>query len=166
MTGPQSVTTSEHPPGPDQRRRAVHRSLLLRGLAVVVLIVFVLAVGDYRRKHNGIDQAERYAAALRNRIGDSESLPLNLAPDSFEELRPSGVSLDALSREEVQILRDRSDRILIAWSVRLLQVLNRNGRAVIYFDQGRITPQWVSEKEFQVRKAAQRAMLNASRDLP
>ena len=154
-----SVESGDRPASADARRRSVHRSLALRAVAVLVLLVFIVGLGDFRRKRNALSQAERYADALRKRVGDSGIIPLNLDPEAFDELPQRSIRMEALTREDVRKLRERDGAFLIAWTVPIVQVLGRNGRAVVILDGGRHEVAWLTLDEFDVRRAEQRARL-------
>jgi hypothetical protein len=155
---PTTVTFTDSPAA---RRSAVRRSLWWRAITVVVLVVFVCFVGDYRRRHIAMSQMERYASALGAQIGTSGVVPLNVNPDDLLGADDQPIDMETLSRDQVRCLRAKNQPILIAWSVCLTQVLGRNGRATVSYESGQAVPAWVTEDRFIERRKEQAALLEA-----
>lgn len=141
------------------RRHSLRRSLGWRVLAALVLISFVCFLGDMRRRHTALTQMERYAAALSERTGDSGLIPLNLDPADILGDTHRPIDMETLTRSQAACIRGGGDPILLAWSVPLVQVLGRNGRAVVTFQGGKVEAAWITESQFAEWRSAQQARL-------
>lgn len=145
----------------ERRRTAIRRSIAVRIIAALILIAFVCFVGDLRRRHNGTSQMKRYAAALNVAIGDSGVIPRNLDPSQWLAEDDQPINMTTLTREQVACLRDREASLMIAWTVRLIQVLGVNGRAIVNYQNGRVEPKWVTESTFEALRRDQALALSS-----
>lgn len=153
-------TTPGPSASPTTRRTGLHRSLWLRVLTTVLLVAFVCLIGDVRRKRTATAQMDRYAQALNKQIGDSGVLPMNLDPTDVTEAAHQTIDMETLSRSDVRCLRNRHEPILVAWTVRLVQVVGVNARAVVLFEKGLARASWMSLADFDRVWAHQQAVLH------
>jgi len=151
--------TANQASSPARRRSAIRRSIGVRILAAIVVVAFVCYVGDMRRRGNAMAQMQRYAETLNVAIGESGVVPLNL--DGAEWLGADNIPIDmtTLSRTEIGCLRGQDSPMMIAWTVRLVQVLGVNGRAIVSYGGGRVEPSWVGESQFEALTASQHDLL-------
>ena len=147
--------TAKEPHTSAIRRSAIRRSIGLRIVAAIVVIAFVCFVGDVRRKRIAVDQMDRYAAALNATIGESGVIPLNLSPQQLLDTDHVPIDMTTLTRTQVACLRDRDQAFMCAWTVRLIQVLGLNGRAIVTYQNGHAAQEWITESAFASRYAAQ-----------
>lgn len=141
--------------GPTPRRAPVRRSIILLAVATVALAVFILALGDWRRRHMALDEARWYASELSNRVGEGLALPLNLEIEVPPELRPTLRKFDWLTREEAHRLRAKDGRFIVAQTGEVRQVLGSNGRAVVFFQGDGFECEWLTLAEFDALYATQ-----------
>lgn len=134
-----------HPP---KNRPSPLRSGILLGLALSGLMVFILALGDARRERYAVEQARWHAVQYQSRVGESGVLPLNLEPAPAPSGAAPMISLVWPDLQTASSLREKKERILVAWTVVVSQTIRRDGRAVIVFDQGRFDARWMTEAEF------------------
>ena len=139
---------------PAQRRAPVRRTVTWLIVATVALAIFILVLGDVRRKRNALSQAAWYARELSNRLGESRTLPLNLDIDVALAHEAKLQAFEWLTREEARRLRGEQRRIIVAWTREIRQILASNGRAVVFFQSGTFQPEWVTLAEFERFRAA------------
>ena len=137
------------------RRNAIRRSIGFRIIAASIVIAFVCFVGDVRRKRIAVNQMDRYATALNATIGETGVIPLNLEPKQLLDSDHVPIDMTTLTRSQVACLRERDSLFIPAWTVRLIQVLGRNGRAIVTYQEGRAVQEWITESTFATRYAAQ-----------
>ena len=73
---------------PPRRRPPVRRSMVFLAIATIALVVFILILGDARRKRTALSRAAWYADTLSKQLGEGGTLPLNLELDVPPEQRP------------------------------------------------------------------------------
>jgi hypothetical protein len=139
---------------PARRRRSILRSAAVLAVATIILLVFILALGDIRRRNRAIDQARWHVGVLEERAGGTGVLPLNLEPAASPGRSRS--MFEWLNRDDARHLRASDRRVIAAYTVRPLQLLLRDGRAVVFFAAGRFDVQWVPISQFDELLAAQR----------
>lgn len=152
-----------------RRRRSVLRSVLLLALCTIVLFVFILVQHDVRRRQRNMDDAFRCAGVLTGRIGEAGILPLNLEVASGGA--PPVSEFGYLLRRDAHILRASSRPIITAWTAPVSRVFAPDGRAVIFFTNGRFDVEWLTLAEFDRSYAAQqdeiqRLGTEANREVP
>jgi hypothetical protein len=126
-------------------------------VATLALVVFILGLGDWRRRNTAVSAVTEYARELSARLGDGRALPLNL--DVSPELQPRLRRLEWLTREEARRLRAEKTRLILAQTHEVRQYLGRNGRAVVFFDNGQFESTWVTTAEFDRLYTAQLRLL-------
>lgn len=145
-------TISHHPPA----RRSLGRSAAYLAMASLGLLLFILGLGDYRRQRNSLEQAKWHAAVYQRRLSDGSALPLNLEPEMPPEDAPPMIKWEFLDRDAARALRGGGEAIIAAHTAPVLQVLRRDGRAVVFFKDGRFEVRWVPLGLFETLSAAQR----------
>ncbi len=142
------------------------RSLLLLLVATSALLVFIVGVGDFRRKQNAIAQMEWHCGTYTSRMGDTGTLPLNFEPDIAVSRRLRMLKVFWLTREDARALRGISDKIIVAYTAPIPRALAANGRAVAYFKDGAFTAAWLEpdafDKHLKKQQDAIRALAAAS----
>jgi len=159
MDGPQLIN-SEVTPNPARPRKALIRSLVLLIFAVAALIVFVLFLGDMRRKHVAVSQAKGYAATLRVRQGDGKALPMNLESEWPADVKARSFTFECLSREDAWHLRQSDQQLIVAWTVPIRRVIAPDGRAAVLFHQSSLAWAWLTESEFDRLFSEQERLLD------
>lgn len=134
--------------------------MLVLAVATIVLVVFILLLGDARRRRAALFQAEWYAAALSSRYGESPTLPLNLDIEPAGRQQIGSRIFKRLTRLEARRLRHTDHAVMVVWTQPVRQVLARDGRAVIFFENGVFRFDWLSPAEFDEAHAAQQAELD------
>ncbi len=138
----------------DLRRRAVRRQLFLLLVGTVVLVAFIVVLGDMRRQRWAMDQSHWYAAQLMTRSGEFRVLPLNLfvnvVQDVPEELMAQAKPFSYLSREQARLLSKSSLHLLAAWSQPVHRVLATDGRAVVVYEDSSFRPVWMHLEDFDL----------------
>jgi len=158
-----------NPPAPVRAvasRQGSLRSVLLLVVAAGTLLVFIVGVGDFRRKHNALAQMEWHCGTYVSRMGDTGTLPLNLEPDIADVRKARMIKLHWISREEARALRSQPEPVIAAYTVPIPCVLTAKGRAVAYFDNGAFRVEWVGPDEFNRRLAKQRDMIDERTHAP
>ena len=129
-------------------------------VSTVALVVFILVLGDMRRKYTAVQLATWYADELTERLGGTQALPLNLKPDAAPEHARKVKKFDWwLPREDARLLRGRPGRILVARTHPVNRSLAPNGRAVVFFTSGTFHTDWLARTEFDDVDAAQQSAL-------
>lgn len=161
MTGIETVTGASANPVA-RRRDPLGRRLLWLALATVALVAFILMLGDSRRRGVALIRAAEYITQLQSRQGPGRSLPLNLAfePDVPATSRP--LRFTWLSRDEAATLRKVSDPVLVAQTAPIRCHLRRNGRAVVFFENGDFRAAWLTLPVYDRLLAEQNARLHAA----
>ncbi len=139
---------------PVRRRKSILRSVLVLAVATIILFVFILVQGDIRRRQRNVDQAFWHAGTLAERAGETGVLPLNLEPVPTPGRQPG--MFEWVDRDDARHLRNSDERVIAAYTVRPLQLLLRDGRAVIVFERGRFDVEWMTLSRFDELFAAQR----------
>ena len=129
-----------------RRRLSILRSVVLLIVATIALLVFILAQGDARRRQRAMEQARWHASTLAKRVGEAGALPLNLEPDPAPGRRLG--MFESLSRQEARSLRRSDMRVIVAQTTPVLRVFAPDGRAAIFFRQGRFDVQWLTVQQF------------------
>ena len=154
-------SASTTPTKPDDTRtplrpRSLLRSVLVVGLIAVALVVFTFLLGDVRRRHIVLAQAERYTDELQSRVFAPGLLPLNLEIEIPPHLRTRAYAAKFLSRQDAHTLRGTDRRIIAAYTVPIARTLAPDGRGVVFFEEGRFATDWLTLDEFD-RLAAEQA---------
>ena len=145
-----------------KRRKRIIRSAIRLTAASAFLIVFILFLGDLRRQERALNQCRWHASTLTSRLGPGNALPMNLEPIESPQREAGMLRLEWLDRDQVRTLRDLNVRRIVAQTASILQVVGRDGRGVIAFDDGQFEVNWMTLSEFD--KAV--AMQESSRSQP
>jgi hypothetical protein len=140
-----------------RRRPPVRRSMVLLAIATIALVVFILILGDARRKRTALSRAAWYADTLSMQLGEGGTLPLNLELDVPPEQRPELLRFQWLTREEVRRFRTSDKRVIVAHTRPIRQTLAPRGRAVVFFQAGTVDSGWLTLSEFDGLYTAQKA---------
>ncbi len=138
-----------------QRRQRIIRSAIRLTAASACLIVFILFLGDLRRQERALNQCHWHASTLTSRLGPGNALPMNLEPIESPQRETGMLRLEWLDRDQVRALRDLNTRRIVAQTVPILQVVGRDGRGVIVFDDGQFEVTWMTLSEFDKAVAMQ-----------
>ena len=131
------------------RRRSNLRSVVVLCLASLLLIAFILRLGDYRRKQNAMAVASRVAADFQKRVGSESGLPIHLDPVPIDLGIGPALLMHAITENDARTLRMSTKPIIAAHGDPIPGFLSRNGRAVVIFESGVFRPEWLSEIEFR-----------------
>ncbi len=132
------------------------RSLLLLLVAASALLVFIAGVGDFRRKQNAIAQMLFHCDTYAARMGDTNTLPLNLEPDVAVTRQDTMIRVFWITRKDARVLRGQTGKIIAAYSGPIPRALAANGRAVAYFENGAFDAEWLTLDEFARRREKQK----------
>ena len=141
------------------RRARLARSMLILALGSVLLIVFIVVAGDWRRKMRALDQCQWHAKTLASRMGPGGALPLNLEPTAAPGRQSPMFQLEWIDRKSTRLLRETDNRCLIAQTVPVPQWLGTAGRGVVFFEAGAVSAEWLTLAEFDKAAAAQASEL-------
>lgn len=144
---------------PLDRRRRIARSILLLSLGSVLLIVFIIGVGDWRRQMRALDQCEWHASNLAARMGPGGALPMNLEPSPAPGRQSPMFQLEWTDRKSTRLLRETNDRYIVAQTVPVPQWLGTEGRAVVFYQAGELSVEWLTLTEFDKAVAARASEL-------
>ena len=139
------------------RRRSTFRSLLLLAVASATLIVFILAIGDLRRKQNLLAQGQETVVELQGRVSSDGLLPSNLEPSSRTFSGGAVLSFNWLEPDKARALRASDRAVVAAYSNPILIALYWDGRVVVIFERGRFRTEWIANNEFDALLQAQEA---------
>ncbi len=146
-----------------RRRRAVRRQIILLLVGTVILVTFIMVLGDMRRQRWSMEQSRWYAAQLMKRSGEFRVLPLNLFVDVMQDvpdrLKAQARPFSYLTREQARLLSKSSNRLLVAWSKPVHRVLAKDGRAVVLYEEGSFQPVWIHLADFDLFFARQQQEL-------
>ena len=90
------------------------------------------------------------------RMADTDQLPLNLEPDVSLERQSRMIKVHWISRNDARTLRSGTGRIITTYSTRMPQVLARDGRAVVVFEDGKFNVEGLNLASFDEALAAQK----------
>jgi len=138
-----------------RRRPQIVLLVVLLLVAAATLLVFIGLLGDFRRQGNALTQAKQQAAVYAGRSAGTGILPLNLEPEVGTESGAETISVEWLSAEEARLLRKSGSRVIVARTAPVVRALGRDGRAVVFFKDGRFDVEWVTLAEFEALRAAQ-----------
>lgn len=124
-------------------------------LAIILVVVFIIVMGDLRRHNVPMMQAERFAEQLRQQQGETKTLPLNIRFELPPDLKTAFFSFTCLDRSEARVLRDLPGTVIMAYTRHVTRLLLSDGRAVLLFDNGNIEARWLSGREFDEIMEAQ-----------
>lgn len=131
------------------RKRPVSVQLGVLVFATLGLILFILVMGDVRRKSAALTRGQAYADELSARIGANGVLPLELSPRVFADELSRTYRFEALGRDAAFRLRSAAAPVLAAWTAPIRQDVLSQSRAIVVFENGRFLARWVDEKTFQ-----------------
>ncbi len=153
---PRATTEKPRPP--------VRRSVAVLVVATLALVVFILVLGDIRRKNTPLAQAQWYASQLTDRLGSARALPLNLDVDVSPAHEPKLRRFNRLTPERARTLRQAGRRVVAAYTNPINRVLAPDGRAVVFFEAGSFSAEWLSLAEADVVLAAQQSLIQSLSD--
>lgn len=159
---PQSVLPDRPHLGADlvgRRRRSLLTNLVVLAVAAAALLCFIAVVADVRRAGNAMRQATIQAEHFTLIMQGTGALPLNLEAYVPEGGDPRLVAFDWISTGDALKLRGTPEPVLAAWSPPVFQLFGPEGRAVVIFEAGEFTGQWMRNDEFLARRAAQEERL-------
>lgn len=144
---------------PSTPRKPLIRSVLLLGLGVILVFSFILWQGDLRRRRFAMVQIREHGDYLVSKVGPAQLLPLNLAAKDNSNMTHHHFKIDTPTRSQARQLRERPGPILAAYTYPVRQSLRSYGRAVVFFEDGRFQPDWLTLEEFEKVKAKQQAKI-------
>lgn len=140
---------------PSRPRTPILRTMIVLAVGTIVLFVLLLAGRDVRWRQRAVSHAEWHAATLAKRVGKTGALPRNLEPLSVPAGSPRTVDLEWLPRDQAHRLRGVGHRLVVAQTAAPPQLLAPDGRAVIFFENGRFEVEWLTLARFDELRAAQ-----------
>ncbi len=155
MDSPATFGADSAAPGPARSRTPIYRSAIALAICTIALLALILVQGDSRRRQRAIEQLSRQAATLVERAGESGVLPLNLEPYTDPGQQSKTIRVKWLTRQDARLLRKSAGRKIVVRTLPVRQVLGRQGRAVIFFETGRVDVEWVTLSKFNEQYAAQ-----------
>lgn len=141
-------------PAGTRTRKSPLQSTAVLLIAFLGLVAFILGLGDFRRQRYAVEQARWHAANYQRRTGEGGLLPLNLEPETPPGGANQMIALEWLDRQAATAARQRRGRVIVAQTVPITQVLRRDGRAVIFFQDGRFDAAWLSLAQFDALRNA------------
>ncbi len=142
-----------------KRRSTIGRNVVWLAVATLALVVFILALGDIRRKDTPLSQAKWYAARLTEKAGNTSALPLNFDVPVTPAHEPKVKRFKRLDPDEARLLRGTDKRVIAAYTSPIKRMLNTDGRVVIFFETGSFSSQWLALEEFDALLAAQKELI-------
>ena len=130
------------------RRKSIIRSVIILAIATAVLILFIVLLGDLRRRSFAMSQAKWCQAQLQTRLGENRVLPLNLELDVSPAASSKTLHFESLAREQAWLLRESDQRIMVAQTAPIRRRLLPDGRAVVFFEEGRFGFEWLRDRDF------------------
>ena len=129
-------------------------------MATIALVLFILVLGDIRRKGTPLSEAMWYADELSQRLEGTKALPMNLELlDVPPEHRRKLQKFEWLTREQARTLRRTSERLIVAHTKPISRILAPDGRAVVFFHAGQFQAEWLSLSEFDKLHGVQQQIL-------
>jgi len=141
------------------RRASIGRRIFTLTVATIALVVFIILLGDVRRERVAVAQAQWFADMLHKQMGESTTLPVNVAPHAVADDARRLAALDWLTRDEIRHLRNLPGPIIVAHTQPVPRVLLSDGRAAVLHESGKLQSRWVSSSEFESMFAWQRSVL-------
>ena len=135
-------------PARTRTRKSPLQSTAVLVIAFLGLVSFILGLGDFRRQRYAVEQARWHAANYQRRMAEGSLLPLNLEPETPPGGATQMIALEWLDRQAALAARQRRGRIIVAQTAPISQVIRRDGRAVIFFQDGRFDVAWLSLAQF------------------
>ena len=145
--------------GAPPRRRMIVRSAGLLAFATIALVLFIVGLGDVRRKSVALEQVRTHADVLETRRQAVGALPMDLAPDTPPDQLKATAGSEFLAPSEVRWLRNHPDRVWVFASKPVARILASDGRAVIFFQAGRFVVEWMTLAEFTHLSETQRELI-------
>ncbi len=166
-SGSSMTTPSTDSPAPastaSRPREPLGRRILWLTLATLAVLTFIVWQSDLRRKRQALHAAKRYVQAVAQRVASPPELPLDLSPPA-QAKTPLLDRLMWIDPDEARRLRAVKEPVLVAYTRPIRQVLGTDGRAVVFFEGGRLAARWLTEIEFRQRLARQRKRLEPRKD--
>jgi hypothetical protein len=128
-------------------------------LATGALVAFILGLGDFRRQRNALAQLRWHASNYERRIGAGGVMPLNFDPDVPPEGQRKMIPLQWLDRAAAAKLRGGDRPVVVTHTIPILQVFGYDGRAVMTFQGGRFSVEWMTLPRFEALWAAQQEIV-------
>ena len=149
-----------------RRRSRIVRSAVLLLVGLVALCLVILVIRDVRHKTRALDLTRWHADTIARRIGSQGALPRNLNPEVDETVSSGELRLYWPPSQDVPVLRAYPKPIIVAWSAVIGQVFRTNGRAVVFFEDGRCEVQWLGTGAFDRQYEEQQAFIEQARRGP
>lgn len=143
------------------RKKSAVRQLVFLAVATIGLIIFILVMGDLRRKSAAMTRAQSYAAELSGRIGAGGALPLELSPHALVDSPSQTYRFESLGRDDAFRLRKSAVPVLAAWTGMIRADVLSKGRAVIMFEHGAFRVAWTGETAFHFQLERQTSALRS-----
>lgn len=167
MGAPPSVSTIAGAGYGAHRPLALWKYLVFLGLGTIALLAYISLQRDIRLKRYSLEQANWYAAALTEKLGDSRSLPLNLEVVVPPEADRQMFDMVWLSREDARVLRHSSKPVIVGRSIHpFRRLLTPDGWMVVTFYNGCFTGQWMTRAEFEQAISEQKEELQRLASVP
>ncbi len=146
---------------PNPPRSDVARKAILLCLATAALVAFILGLGDFRRQRNALSQIRLHANNYERRIGAGGVMPLNFDPDVSPGGQRRMIPLQWLDRAAASKLRGVDRPVMVAQTIPILQVFGYDGRAVLIFEGGKFSVEWLTLSQFEAQWAKQKQLLDS-----
>ncbi len=153
--GPDKAAFLIEPTTPPRGGTPILRSLILLAVTTTALALFILGLGDLRRKHAALGKAGWYAAQLRDRVDGVTALPLNLRIEIPPGMRTRVYAVESLSPEHARLLRGSDQPVIVAQTVPIPRRFTSDGRAVVFFEAGRFDAKWLPLSRYDELAVAQ-----------
>ena len=149
-----------------RRRSRIVRSAVLLFVGLVALCLVTLVMRDVRHKTRALGLARWHADTISGRIGSQGVLPRNLSLEVEEEASSGKLRLYWPPSQDVPAMRACPKPVIVSWSAVIEQVLRTNGRAVVFFEDGRCEVQWLGTGAFDRQYEEQQAFIEQARRGP
>lgn len=136
--------------------------MVLLVLATGALIVFILLMGDFRRKSAALQRTRAHAAELEQRVGTGGVLPLELSARESADAASPSFRVESLGRDQAYRLRHVDGPVLVAWTGVIRGDILPEGRAAVFFERGAFTSRWMDERGFVTFRERQTARVSSS----
>ncbi len=144
---------------PSRPHTPILRPIIVLAVGTIVLFLLVLVARDFRWRQRAVAHAEWHAVTLSKRVGEAGALPRNLEPLPVPAGSPRTVDLEWLTRDQAHLLRGVGRRLVVAQTAAPPQLLAPDGRAVIFFENGRFEVEWLTLARFDELRAARQAAI-------
>lgn len=133
-------------------RSSLRRRVFALAGGTIALMLFIVVLGDMRRRSVPLQQAVWYATKLTERVGDLGVLPSNLDVRSAGPETANLQRFTWLSREEARALRSHEGRVMVVHSAPIQRILSSNGRVAVFHDEHGFHAEWLSEEVYLAQR--------------